>query len=467
MSTHRRTGFAVLAAGLMISSVAAMPPSWAAAPANDNRADAIRVTPPQDLTGTLVDATLEPTNDSSQCETTDASVWYRFTAPKRGAIIVQLDAAGEMDATVDLYKQVRSRLEWEDCDSTDSKGVATIDTDGLEAGADYAIRIGRQTGSVAESFSLRVLIPSPPPEPPGKPLPGKGVQNKVDRLVNPGDAYYTSMLEGRTYRLSLRVGQCTALEVYGPGTNSFDGSPVKTLDCGGYRLFTPTDGGRHYLVVRAGRSRGVQPYRLKVAPARRDDTTPGVFIGNNAKVRGKVNGGIDARDLFRFDVTRRSTLTLSVTGGPSLRLVRDNGQRIGRGDFIDRTVSAGRYFVAVQGEGKYTLKRVSRTITTSRVTFNGRRSATVPPGSTTRLSVRVRPAVGGPAVMVVERFDPIDGWQFAKRFRVGVSGGSATVSYSPPSLGRYRVFAEFKGSRIAAPSDAGVARLRVQGPLVD
>lgn len=446
---------------------ATAPPSWAAPPSNDNRADAIRVNPPQDVTGTLVDATIEPTSDSSECAGTDASVWYRFTAPKRGAIIVQLDAAGEMDATIDLYRQVRSKLEWEDCDETDSKGVATIDDDGLEAGSDYAIRVGNQTGSVANTFSLRVLVPSPPPEPPGRPLPDKGVKNRVDRLVNPGDAYWTRMQEGRTMRLSLRTSHCTALEVYGPRTGSFSSSPEKTLQCGGYRLFTPTETGRHFLVVRAGQSRYQQQYKLRVAPARRDDTSPGVFIGNNAKVKGRVNGGIDARDLYRFDVTRRSTLSLNVTGGPEMKLVRDDGGRIGRGDFIDRTVSAGRYYVAVQGTGKYTLKRVSRTITRASLSFNGRRSSTIGPGSSAQLTLRVRPAVAGPSLISVERFDPIDGWQFLRRYRTGVTGGTATVSFTPPSVGRYRAFGEFKGTPTAAPDDTGVARLRVQGPLVD
>jgi len=446
----------------------ATPPAWAAPPANDNRADATRLQLPADVTGTLVDATIETTNDWSSCGPgTDASVWYRFTAPKRGAVIVQMDAAGEMDATIDLYRQVRSKLQSVNCAETDANGGATLDQEGLQVGAEYTIRIGRETGSVADRFSLRVLVPSPPPEPPGKPLPASGIKGSVDRLLNPGDAYRTRMREGRTMRLSLRADQCTGLDVYAPGTSSFGGSAAKSLSCGGYSLFTPTETGRYYLVVRAGRTRSKQPYRLQVATARRDDTTPGVFIGNNARVRGKVNGGIDARDLYRFDVTRRSTLTLDLTGGPTMRLVRDDGGRIGRGDYIERTVPAGRYFVAVQGEGRYTLRRVSRTITKASVTFNGRRSAKAAPGASARLALRVRPAVDGPGLMTVERFDPIDGWQFTRRYRVNVRAGTATVTFLPPSVGRYRVTGEFKGSRVAAAAYAGRAHLRVQGPLVD
>lgn len=459
---------AALSTGLLVATVAAIQPAWAAPPPNDNRADAITLDPPAQVQGTLVDATIEPGTDSSNCGSTDGSVWYRFVAPKRGAIIVQLDAAGEMDATIDLFKQTRSKYEYTDCAETDAKGVATIDNESLEAGGTYAIRVGKEYGSVADTFTMRVLIPSPAPEPPGKDLPAKGVRNSVDRLANPGDAYHTFMREGRTMRLSLRVRQCTALEVFGPGTNGFGGTPVLTLSCGGFSLFTPTESGRHYLVVRAGKSREKQTYRLRVATANRDDTTPGIFIGNNARVRGKVNGGIDYRDLYRFDVTRRSTLTLSVSGGPTMRLVREDGSRVSGGDYIDRTVRAGRYYVAVQGQGTYTLKRISRTITNTNVRANGRRSITVSPGSTVQLSLNVRPAVSGRGVMTIARFDPIDGWQFARRYRVTVSNGRATVAFQPPSVGRYLVLGEFKGTRTAAASEAyNPARFKVQAPLSD
>ena len=464
----RQRTVTLLSTVLLVATSLAAQPAWAAPPPNDNRADAITVDPPRQVQGTLVDATLESGTDSSYCGGTDASVWYRFVAPKRGAIIVQLDAAGEMDATIDLFRQTRSKYQDVDCDETDSKGVATIDNESLEPGGTYAIRVGKEYGSAADTFTLRVLIPSPAPEPPGKKLPVRGTKDSVDRLINPGDAYHAFMREGRTMRLSLRVQQCTTLEVFGPGTTGFGGTPVARMRCGGYTLFTPTESGRHFLVVRAGKSRDKQTYRLRIATANRDDTTPGIFIRNNAKIRGKVNGGIDFRDLYRFDVTRRSTLTLSVSGGPTLRLVRENGSPVDRGDYIDRYVRAGRYYVAVQGDGKYTLKRVSRTITNTSVRVNARRSVTVSPGASIRLNLNVTPAVAGRGKMVVERFDPIDGWQFARRYWVTVNSGRGTASFNPPSVGRYRVFGEYKGTRIVAPSEANsVARFKVQQPLSD
>jgi hypothetical protein len=448
------------------ATFAVTPSAWAAAPSNDNRADATVVDPPESLTGTLVEATLEPTNDASSCAATDGSVWYRFTAPPRGEIVIQLDAGGQMDATVDLYRSVRSKLEFVDCSATDSVGDATIDRDGLNGGATYALRIANQTGSVADTFKLRVLVPTAPPKPPGRHLPRDGIRNHVDRVLNPADAYWTKMTAGRTMRLSLQTRHCTSLELFGPGTKDFSDQPaLKRLPCGGYGVFTPTETGRHYLVVRAARDRDVQRYRLRVAPARADDTAPGVLIHNHAEIKGSVNGGIDTRDLFRFDVTRRSALTLKLAGSPEMMLFRDDGARLGSGYLINRRVGAGRYFVAVSGSGRYTLRLALKTITRTTILVNGQHRATIGPDAVARVTLRVRPAVAGPSVITVERFDPLEGWQFLRHYRPSVSRGTAKVPFDPPAVGRYRMYASYLGTRDAAPSSTGIAHLRVQRPL--
>ncbi|WP_151083196.1 hypothetical protein [Nocardioides cynanchi] len=448
------------------ATFALAPPASAAAPSNDNRVNATKVRPPDSLTGTLVEATLEATNDSSSCAGTDSSVWYRFTAPARGAVVVQLDANGQMDATVDVYRQVRSKLTFVDCNSTDAAGSTTLEDAGLVPGADYAIRVGNQTGSVADTFQLKVLVPTAPPEPPGRHLPDQGIKNRVDRVLNPGDAYWTRLHAGTTMRLSLTTDHCTSLEVFGPGTTDFESTaPLKRLPCGGYSLFTPTRTGRHFLVVRAARGRDVQHYRLQVAPARLDDTTPGVLIHNHAVVRGHVNGGIDTRDLYRFDVTRLSALTLSLSGAPTMTLVRDDGVRIGSGNLISGHIRAGRYFVAVEGDGGYRLGLALKTITHAAILANGRHVATVAPGATARLLLRVHPAVAGPSLITIERLDPIQGWQFLRTFDPRVSSGRALVRFHPPTVGRYRMRAVYLGTRDAAPSTTGLARLLVQQPL--
>lgn len=452
---------ATLSAALLIPVGAA-----SAAPPNDTRSAAITVKPPEFVSGTLVGAGLEAA-EQSPCGRVDASVWYRFTAPERGRIIAQLDAAGEMDATVELYRRTRSRYDFVDCEETNDKGRAVLERGRLEPGADYALRIGNLAGSDAAKFRLGVLIPSPVPDPPGEPLPAKGARGTVNRLGNLGDAFSRKLSEGRTMRVSLSAKSCVGLAIFAPGTESFEDSPASTLRCGGFGLFTAEESGRYsFLVVSRVRDE-LQRYRLQVKPAGRDDTAPGVFIRNYATVRGKVDGRIDARDLYRFDVSRRSALTLRVSGNPEVELVRSGGRRIDVGQSIRTNLKPGRYFAAVSGKGSYTLRRVSRTITRSTVSFAGRRNATVSPGTTVPLRLAVSPGVSGPGRIKVDRFDPIDGWQHVRTYRVSVSGGSGTLSFRPPSVGRYRASAEFLGTRGSAPSETGTARLFVRGPLVD
>lgn len=456
---------ATLAGLAIVGGMGITPPAWAAPPPNDNRADAIRLNLPAEITGTLVEATMEQ-NEAPQCGSTDASVWYRFQAPASGAVIIQFDAAGEMDSSLGLFHQVRSRFDTLDCEVTDTTGAITIDNAQLKAGDSYFLRVGKLIGSEANTFSMKVLVPSPAPTPPGKPLPASGAKGKVDRLLNTGDAYWMRLREGRTMRVSLRVRQCTQLEIYAPGTRSFDDVAEVSRRCGGFTLFTPTQTGRYVFLVSAGRSRTAQKYSLRVAAAGRDDTAPGVFIRNNATVTGRVNGGIDSRDLFRFDVARRSRLQLWVKGGPELRLMRDDGRRWYRTDSYDLVLRPGRFYVAVEGQGKYTLRRISKTITRTVVRFNGKRRATVSPGGSVQMALGVTPRVSGPGVLELERFDPVDGWQFVRRYRLNVVNGSARASFVP-QVGRYRISGEFKGTLIAGDSASSYAVLKVQNPLTD
>jgi hypothetical protein len=80
--------------------------------------------------------------------------------------------------------------------------------------------------------------------------------------------------------------------------------------------------------------------------------------------------------------------------------------------------------------------------------------------------VVVKQAAAGPTQVTIERFDPLDGWQFSRRYMVTTSAaGTATISWQPPSVGRYRVIAAFRGTRSSSPSFSGYARVHVEAPL--
>ena len=128
-------------------------------------------------------------------------------------------------------------------------------------------------------------------------------------------------------------------------------------------------------------------------------------------------------------------------------------------------MSKGRYFVAVRAlktaSGRYVLQRAARAVTSASITIDGKKSAQAAPGRAVRIAVHVKPAVAGPVRITIERFDPFAGWQFSRRLSATASGGTASVAFTPPSVGRWRASAEYRGTRVAAPSETGLARLVV------
>lgn len=471
-------------AGLVVylAATAAIAPSSVLGqpPANDDRASAAALALPASVSGTVIDATAEEGEPGSCGNGTD-SVWYRFTAPPGGRLVVLVDAAGDLDAVVDVFLRSRSDLLPAACEVTDDRGQATLDMEDLQPGGTYLMRVAREPTSQANSFRLEALVPRPPAGPPGRQLPRRGATARVSRLVNPSDAWSVRLQEGTTYRINLdpRATRCVTLAIYLPGTRTFrNATPARELQCGGYLLLTPGPGkgGAYILVARATRGgRRPQEYHLRVAAAEPDDTAPGLFLGNHALARGSLQaGGVDVVDLYRFDVVRRSGLFLRLRtrGQFRLTLLDDRGHRLASDAFlIRRGVPAGRYFVAIRSESDrrvpYTLSRISRTITKSRITIDGAPQAQAPPGAAVRIGVSVTPAVAGAVRIDVERFDPLAGWQFFHRFHARASAGQASVSFVPPAVGRYRAQALFLRTFTATASETRVASLLVASPLRD
>jgi hypothetical protein len=457
----------------------------AAPPTNDNRASAQTLSLPATVHGTTVDATLEDTEPSSCVGQTGGSVWYEVpagTAPR--AVVLELDADGDMDAAVDVFRRERSQLTSVVCAQTNRRGRATLDFRQAK-NTGYLIRVAPLFNSVADTFTLRVVQPDLPERPPGRRLGSAGASGTVDAIANPDDAYAISMKSGHSYRVHLVSKQrCVSAALYPPGTSSFDdGSPVHRLGCNGYFLFTPGpgEGGRYGLQVVAPRTkRGGLPYHVQVAPAGPDDTAPGLELPNDTRLRGALRGsGADVVDLYRFEVRRPSTLDLRMRTASShafnLQLLSGRGHRIACacGDFgsqgIRLKVKPGRFYAAVRSrsgsDGNYRLSRLTRTITKTRVSIDGKRNAQVAPGSSVTIAVGVSPEGAGPVTVDVERFDPLAGWQFYTRFHRTASGGLATIPFTPPTEGRWRAHATFDGNRQFAPSGPARATLLVAEPI--
>jgi hypothetical protein len=449
----------------------------AAPPPNDDRGDAQQLEIPSKVSGTTAESTREDAEQSSFCGQDGGSVWYRVTPRQKGRVVVSLSANGDLDALVDVYRVQRSQLSQVTCERTDRDGRASL-AFRTRAGETYLVRVSQLVGSASGTFELGVQLAQPAARPPGPPLPRRGARGELDRVLNPSVAYSIRMHEGATYRFHLATGEaCTPLEIYPPHTRSFEtGSPVKRLSCGGYMLFTPRggQGGTYSVLASAPRQRGSFPYRLTGGRAGKDDTAPGRLIRNHARVRGALSGGgIDVVDLYRFDVRRRSALRVAVRSraGFELNLLRDTGHvlRSSSGEIRTR-IARGRYYLAVRAapgtSGSYTLTRLSRTLTRTRLTANDGKSTSVRPRERVRLGVEVRPGDRGPVRIVIERFDPLEGWQFSRRYsRRTASDGRLAIEWTPPSVGRYRVQASFRGTRRSSPSRSGHARVRAQAPL--
>ena len=116
-------------------------------------------------------------------------------------------------------------------------------------------------------------------------------------------------------------------------------------------------------------------------------------------------------------------------------------------------------------DGRYTLSRLTRVITRTRVLVDGERDADLRPGQTAAIGVRITPGESGPVTVDVERFDPLSGWQFYKRYQRRAVGGSARIASQPPTVGRWRVRATYDGTRTAAPSGPAGASFTVAEPL--
>lgn len=475
---------ATLTAG---SSVALSGPAAAApAPSNDNRANAQVVAVPSTVVGTTVGATLETGEQRYLCGWNYRTVWYRVTVPDTRGLAVTLAANGNLDAILDVFKQRRSALDPVACDPTDDAGRAGVSFR-PEAGATYYIRVGERRLSESNSFTLRLVRGSAPAEPQGLLLPATGASGTLDRILRPDVAYHVYLWAGHPYRINLARGECMRVELFPPGTTSFESSSsVWERFCATipYGIYTPPFGGsgRYYIRVSADPYiRTPQPYRLLLGLAEADDVAPGLVLSNWRTRTGSVNGtSLDVVDIYRFDLASRSMLDLRLTTAVdhavNMTLLNERGGQLACActfgpsqHTITRQMVRGRYYVVVRSwekqYAKYYLTRVSRTVTTTTTRFNGLTSARTTPGRSVLIGVGVAPFGVGSATVSIEHFDPLEGWLPYRQRTLTVSGGIGTWRRSPPSVGRWRARTEYAGTTRLAPSASGFAYLLVAAPL--
>lgn len=464
---------------VVIATLLAFPAAaHAAPPANDDRSNARPVTVPSTVDGTTRDATRQDNDPINACPTDpENSVWYGLDPTRTQRVTAELRARGDLEPIVDVFRRDRSNLVNLDCDLGDRRGRASIGFTATK-GERYLIRVGQAPGSEPGDFSLELFSPEPEATPPGRHLPRRGGSATVDRARDLTDAWSKRLVAGRSYAVVLasRSDGCPSVGIYAPGTRSFDGAdPLDGSRCNRHNLFTPEESGRFSFLVRAGRGApGSQRYHLRVRRATRDDTAPGRTIGNYQVVSGRVGARrADVVDLLRFHVNRRSDVDLRFDGpGLRLELRGIRGRRIaGSSDTgIRARLDRGRYYAVVRagrsgGGGAYALQPAIREITKTRIAINGRFQAVISPGQAATVGVQVSPAAAGRITIVVERLDPLEGFQFYRRYRIRTSSGHAAATFVPQLPGRFRARAVYSGSRRSAPSETRHAYVSAREPF--
>jgi hypothetical protein len=440
-------------------------------PPNDNRTAAIAVgSLPATLPGTVAGATVEAGEPSSECDVgTGPAVWYTVMASAHERIAIDLAAAGQLEAAVDVYRAVRSQLVSVACGRTDEEGKTSLSFS-AKKGSLYYVRVAALQGSQPGSFTLDVFLPTPEVQPPGLELAPGGVGGAVDRIQNVNAAYNVQMSAGTSYIINLdneTRGACVSASLFPPGTRSFEGGSSRVgIECSGYRLFTPGPGrGGRYVIELTPRESftGRQHYHLQVAVAGPAESAPGISLGNHAHAHGRLDGRrATVLRLYRLEIESHSNLTLRLLAHEAaefnLQLRNQDGNVIacqceGSGaQTIQQAIRPGRYYAVVSERrgsvGSYTLIRESRTITATRLSLG-----TVPSEAQTQtFTVGVLPDVSGPVKVRVDRFSPVFGWQFYGLLRGAVVGGTASIPFTPPAIGRWRAKATFEGTSTASPS---------------
>ncbi len=479
-----RRGLSLVALAVSVLVAPAAAPA-AKEPGNDSPARPQLLRLPAVIGGSTEGASTDRSRLS--CERVKDDVWYEIASGRRGPILVRLQATGELDAVVAVFRKARSRLYPVACKTANAHGRLLLPFYGRR-NTRYVIQVAEARESVAGTFRLRVFRAERPARPPGQALPGDGMRSAVHPLVDRDDAWSVQMERGRSYRINLVPGRgCLQLLLYRPQTYSFrTDEPVAELSCGGYTLFTPgpDGGGRYSLVVKSDPEiPNLQRYRLEVAAAKEDDLVPGVLLSSGALVANRLSGrGVDLIDLYRFGVAQPSefrarlgkqpraafTITLLTPTGSFVRTVRSEENRT---ITLRKRLPRGHYYLAVRAlnhsGGPYRLQLLVRVVTATDFSVAGLRTVETEPGQPQFLAAHVTPAdTAGAVRFQFDRLDPLTGWHFVQTLDAPVAPtGIASATWMPPGVGYWRVHARFLGTLTAARSTSPDVRIVVSDPL--
>lgn len=443
-------------------------------PANDSQRSAQPLGGlPAKVSATTVGATHEA-SDPQRCSDTAGSLWYTLTPKQDGRVAFRLHALGDLDAVVAVLQRVRSQWSSLGCASTDSNGNAAVPLD-LKKGVTYTIVVAAQDGSASGDFVLEALKGQPAELAPGVQLTRNAGQSTVNGLTDVNDMWWKGLQPGQTYRIAFTSSNgCATLRLFSLRNPN---ETLGAIQCGGYREFTPgpDGGGKYVFEVRAGRTTATQRYHLEVAPTGVDDLGVGFELANLATMRGSLSAtGVDQVDRYHFDVPRTADVRIRLQQPAAepflLGLATDDGRLMGwTPKQVQRQLLPGRYVLAVivnrsggaKVSGPYKVSLVVRELTRTTMTLSG---TELLPGRPLTIHATTTPSPDGGALeLQIDRFDPWTGWQFFRL--VHLRAPSATLTWTPPALGRWRVRATYLGNLHFSGSRAGYTPMLVAKPI--
>src|SRR5262245_7456932 len=352
----------ILLTALVALALAA--PAAAAAPPNDNRADAQTLpTFPATAHGTTTEATTERLDPQvSKCGRVEATVWYRIDAAPDGTIVASIQAAGQFAPVVRLYRRGQSSIQEVSCGTAKAGGKAVASVSAVR-GAGYLILVGRRPGAADGEFDLRADLVLPPDN------DERGEAARIGRL--PATVRGTTL--GATsdeYRDCGMGGGGVWYRFKGPAT----GRALVQLDTGtrngAVAVFrrsrgsveeigcAPTDRrgsltagfaakpGADYLILvgdRAGSSPGSFVLRIRAGEA--PERLPGRALPHGG-ARGSVDGLSDVNDVWSVRMRSGRTYRIAFASSPCVQLSLRRASKT-----LRRFSGGGRYAVEVRASG--------------------------------------------------------------------------------------------------------------------
>lgn len=243
----------VLAAMLMTALLGVTLPATvlAAAPGNDNLANAMVIDPTALPFSDVVDntqATTEPGEPGSPCSFVQQSVWYVFTAPQAGGVALDMAGSTFSDTVVNLYQGGGGgfgSLSWVTCAQFGGSLTA-----GLSAGTTYYVQAGDVFGGGGAVALHLQMIPAPANDDfagaiSAQALPFSANYDLTAASREPGEPLASCGSGSPTvwyaYQASTSATLTASLSDYGSNVAVYTGNALTGLtlvDCAAYRVST-------------------------------------------------------------------------------------------------------------------------------------------------------------------------------------------------------------------------------------